>query len=122
MKSIEEHKLEEQYPVDPLQKRVIQLEKAKADKKRGAEATKPQPKRPRANGGSYGPRITNIPEKCGYRTSERYPYAHDTPFLHAADNHGSSLLGSAFYTPPSQPWKLLWKCVSVPSPVSSSVA
>ncbi|XXG62081.1 hypothetical protein AAC387_Pa05g0521 [Persea americana] len=103
IKSIEEHKLEEQYPVDPLQKRVIQLEKAKADKKRVAEAAKPQSKRPRANGGTYGPRITNIPEKCGYRGSERFPFAYDRPYLYPADNHGSSLLGSAFYSPPHNP-------------------
>ncbi|KAF2284679.1 hypothetical protein GH714_029139 [Hevea brasiliensis] len=44
IKCIEEHKLEEQYPVDPLQKRLIQLEKAKADKKRATEVAKPQPK------------------------------------------------------------------------------
>eukprot|EP00262_Sarcandra_glabra_P003053 TRINITY_DN134_c0_g2_i1.p1 TRINITY_DN134_c0_g2~~TRINITY_DN134_c0_g2_i1.p1 ORF type:complete len:586 (+),score=135.88 TRINITY_DN134_c0_g2_i1:142-1758(+) len=97
IKSIEEHKLEEQYPIDPLQKRVLQLEKAKADKKRAAEAAKPQSKRPRANGSTYGPRITNIPDKSFYRGPERYPYMYDRPYLYGADNHVSSLLGSASY-------------------------
>lgn len=98
IKSIEEHKLEEQYPVDPLQKRVIQLEKAKADKRRAVEAAKPQPKRPRANSGGYGPRITNIPDKCIYRAPESYIY--DRPYMYAADSHGSSLLGSPSYNLP----------------------
>ncbi|KAL5990744.1 hypothetical protein ACLOJK_011648 [Asimina triloba] len=96
IKSIEEHKLEEQYPVDPLQKRILQLEKAKADKKRVAEASKPQSKRPRANGVSYGPRIiTNIPEKSFYRTPERYPYMYDRPYMYAPENHGSPLMAPA---------------------------
>ncbi|KAB2057216.1 hypothetical protein E1A91_A11G157400v1 [Gossypium mustelinum] len=34
------------------------LEKARAEKKRAIEA--PQPKRPRANGAGYDPRVTNI--------------------------------------------------------------
>lgn len=100
IKSIEEHKLEEKYPIDPLQKRVIQLEKVKADKKRAADAARPQSKRPRANGAGYGPRITNIPDKCVYRVPERYPYMYDRPYLYAADNHGPSLAGSASYTLP----------------------
>ncbi|XP_043696594.1 FRIGIDA-like protein 3 [Telopea speciosissima] len=101
LKCIEEHKLEEQYPVDPLQKRVIQLEKAKADKKRVAEAAKPQSKRPRANGGGYGPRITNVPDKSLYtRAPDRFPlYMYDRPYIYPGptDNHGTSLLGSAAY-------------------------
>uniref|UniRef100_A0A0D9XBJ8 FRIGIDA-like protein n=1 Tax=Leersia perrieri TaxID=77586 RepID=A0A0D9XBJ8_9ORYZ len=40
IKCIEEHKLDEQYPIDLFQKRVIQLEKAKADKRRAVEAAK----------------------------------------------------------------------------------
>ncbi|XP_076914280.1 FRIGIDA-like protein 3 [Bidens hawaiensis] len=46
-KCIEEHKLENEYPLDPLQKRILQLEKVKADKKQ--EVAKPQSKRPRAS-------------------------------------------------------------------------
>ncbi|XP_030486075.2 FRIGIDA-like protein 3 [Cannabis sativa] len=104
VKCIEEHKLEEQYPVDPLQKKVVQLEKAKADKKRVTEAAKPQPKRPRANGVGAGPRVTNIPaEKTFYpRVAEnRYPqYMYERPYVYPGpnDNHCPSLIGSATYS------------------------
>jgi len=78
IKCIEDYKLEEQYPVDPLQKRIPQLEKAKADKMRAAEAAKPQSKRPCVNGSTYNPRVTNFPpEKSVYQTPERYPYAYE---------------------------------------------
>ncbi|PIA45010.1 hypothetical protein AQUCO_01700517v1 [Aquilegia coerulea] len=101
IKCIEEHKLEEQYQVEPLQKRVFQLEKAKADKKRVAEAAKPQSKRPRANGGSYGPRVANIPDKNFYSTGpDRYPpYMYDRSYLYPGptSNHGSPLMGSVTY-------------------------
>ncbi|XP_021274094.1 FRIGIDA-like protein 3 [Herrania umbratica] len=102
IKCIEEHNLEEQYPIDPLQKRVLLLEKAKADKKRATEAAKPQPKRPRANGAGYGPRVTNVAaDKAFYpRITDRYPqYVYDRPYVYTgpADNHGPSLLGSATY-------------------------
>nr|XP_048336956.1 FRIGIDA-like protein 3 [Ziziphus jujuba var. spinosa] len=103
IKCIEEHKLEEQYPVDPLQKRVIQLEKAKADKKRVTEAAKPQPKRPRANGVGYVPRVTNIAaEKNFYPrvADNRYPqYMYERSYVYPGpnENHCPSLLGSATY-------------------------
>ncbi|WJX86029.1 hypothetical protein P8452_68394 [Trifolium repens] len=104
IKCIEEHKLDEQYPLDPLLKRVVQLEKAKADKKREAEATKPQPKRPRANNVGYGPRVTNIPsDKTSYaRVADRYPqtqYVYDRPYMYPAptENHCPPLLGNAHY-------------------------
>ena len=94
IKCIEEHKLDELYPLDPLQKRLVQLEKAKAEKKRETEATKPQPKRPRANGVGYGPRVTNIPcDKTSYaRVADRYPqYVYERPpYMYPAaptDNH-----------------------------------
>ncbi|KAE8685281.1 FRIGIDA-like protein 3 [Hibiscus syriacus] len=102
IKCIEEHNLEEQYPVDPLQKQVLHLEKAKADKKGTTEAAKPQPKRPRANGAGYGPRVTNVAaEKPFYsRVADRYPqYVYDRPYVYhgPVDNHGHTLLGSATY-------------------------
>lgn len=111
IKCIEERNLEEQYPVDPLQKRVIQLEKAKADKKRATEAAKPQPlpqpKRPRANGAGYVPRVNNIAaDKTFYpptRVPDRYPqYVYERPpyvYTGPADNHGPpSILGAATYS------------------------
>ncbi|KAJ9176699.1 hypothetical protein P3X46_011983 [Hevea brasiliensis] len=102
IKCIEEHKLEEQYPVDPLQKRLIQLEKAKADKKRATEVAKPQPKRPRANGVGCGPRVTNVTaDKTFYpRVTDRYPqYVYDRPYVYSGptENHVPPLMGSATY-------------------------
>ncbi|CAJ1948751.1 unnamed protein product [Sphenostylis stenocarpa] len=102
IKCIEDHKLDDQYPLDPLQKRVTQLEKAKADKKRVTEATKPQPKRPRANGAGYGPRVTNFPsDKTSYaRVADRYPqYVYDRSYMYPGptDNHCPPLMGSATY-------------------------
>ncbi|KAG0617693.1 hypothetical protein M758_4G008200 [Ceratodon purpureus] len=52
LKCIEEYQLESQYPSMPLQKRVVQLEKAKSDRKRAAVAVKAQTKRPRASNGT----------------------------------------------------------------------
>eukprot|EP00258_Populus_trichocarpa_P016623 XP_006375598.2 FRIGIDA-like protein 3 [Populus trichocarpa] len=100
IKCIEEHKLEEQYPGDPLQKRLLQLEKAKAEKKRATEAAKPQPKRPRASGVGCGPRVTSsVPERTFYpRVPERYPqYVYDRPYIYTgpADNHVPQLMSSA---------------------------
>lgn len=102
IKCIEDHEVEDQYPMEPLQKRVLQLEKAKADKKRGTEAGKPQPKRARANGAGNGPRITNLAADVTFypRVTDRYPqYVYERPYVYpaSADNHGPSLLPSATY-------------------------
>lgn len=51
IKCIEEYKLQEQYPVAALKKRMAQLEKAKHIKKRTAQVANSQAKKPRANGG-----------------------------------------------------------------------
>lgn len=45
IKCIEECKLQEEYPVEPLKKRVGELEKAKYEKKRTRQAAKARPKR-----------------------------------------------------------------------------
>ncbi|XP_050205328.1 FRIGIDA-like protein 3 [Mercurialis annua] len=102
IKCIEEQKLEEQYPVDPLQKRLLQLEKAKADKKRDAEAAKPQPKRPRANGVGCGARVTNVAADRPFypRVPDRYPqYVYDRQYIYPSptDSHIPSHMGSATY-------------------------
>ena len=99
IKCIEEHKLKDHYPIDPLQKRILLLEKAKADKRRAAEAAKPQSKRPRANGTTYAPRVTSIPDKSFYRAPpERYPYPYDRQYVYPAETHHPALMGSAPYT------------------------
>ncbi|KMT10136.1 hypothetical protein BVRB_5g118980 [Beta vulgaris subsp. vulgaris] len=106
IKCVEEHKLEGHFSVDTLAKRVLQLEKAKADKKRGTEVTKPQSKRPRATNVGYGPRITNIaPNASPYaaRLTDRYPpqYVFDNrPYVYTAgptDNHCPPVLGAPAY-------------------------
>ncbi|KAF3790692.1 FRIGIDA-like protein 3 [Nymphaea thermarum] len=91
MKCIEEHKLEAEYPLDPLQKRVAQLDKAKADKKRMGEAAKPQPKRSRANTGGHGHwmgvagpnRAADVADRGAYNNSgpdNRYMYPSATGY------------------------------------------
>lgn len=99
IKCIEEHKLANQYPVDPLQKRVVHLEKAKADQKRATEVSKPQPKRPRANTLTVGPTplvIANtIADAKTYH--HRHPqHAYNWPYFYPgpADSHGHSILGA----------------------------
>ncbi|OIT32122.1 PREDICTED: FRIGIDA-like protein 3 [Nicotiana attenuata] len=105
IKCIEEHKLQEQYPVDPLQKRILQLEKAKADKKRATEVVKPQTKRPRANGVGNGPRVANVATDKNFyaRTTDRYPqYVFDRPYAYpvGTDTHVPSFLGTTAYNVP----------------------
>jgi len=115
IKCVEEHKLEEQFPLDPLVKRVLQLEKAKADKKRATEVTKPQSKRPRATNTGYGPRITNIAPNStlsphAARPAERYPppqYVFDNrTYIYPtgpADNHCPPVLHAPAYGFPPPP-------------------
>ncbi|XP_062193400.1 FRIGIDA-like protein 3 [Phragmites australis] len=100
IKCIEEHKLEEQYPVDPLQKRVLQLEKAKADKRRAVEAAKPQSKRPRANGSVFAPRVTSFADRSFYSaTPERHPsYPYERQFVYGAEAHHPPVMSSVPYT------------------------
>lgn len=106
-KCIEEHKLQNEYPLDPLQKRILQLEKAKSDKKQTTEVTKPQSKRPRANGvvPGYGPRNTNITADKNFYTT-RYapptPYIYDTrppPYAYHGppESHVHTFIGTPTY-------------------------
>ncbi|KAL9259722.1 FRIGIDA-like protein [Drosera capensis] len=113
IRSVEEHKLENGYPLDSLQKRVLQLEKVKAEKKRATEVTKPQPKRPRANTSMTAPRPASIAVAADrappYATQhERYPqYVFDRPYgypMAPADGHGNPMFGAATYgVPPPAP-------------------
>ncbi|KAL2239637.1 UNVERIFIED_CONTAM: FRIGIDA-like protein 3 [Sesamum indicum] len=103
IKCIEDHKLEEQFPVDPLQKQVLEIEKAKADKKRATEVAKPQSKRPRANSAAHAPRVANLATDknfYGRTTTERYPqYVYERPYAYVgpADHHVPSYVGPATY-------------------------
>lgn len=116
IKCVEEHKLEQHFPLDALVKRVLQLEKAKADKKRATEVTKPQSKRPRAtNVGGYGPRFSNIspnntPSPYAPRPTDRYPpqYVFDNrpPYVYPAgpnDSHCPPVMGAPAYGFPPPP-------------------
>ncbi|KAH6836842.1 FRIGIDA-like protein, partial [Perilla frutescens var. hirtella] len=105
IKCVEDHKLEEQFPVDPLQKQVLEIEKAKADKKRATEVAKPQSKRPRANGVAHAPRVANVATDKNFygRMPERYPqpqYIYDRPpYVYAGpnDHHVPSYVGTPAY-------------------------
>ncbi|XP_077233715.1 FRIGIDA-like protein 3 [Tasmannia lanceolata] len=68
IKCIDDYKLEAEYPLDPLQRRLVQLEKVKSDKKRAGDAAKPQFKRVRTNGG-FSPRMPVF-------AAERQPPSH----------------------------------------------
>ncbi|XAR58797.1 hypothetical protein NMG60_11014342 [Bertholletia excelsa] len=104
IKCIEDHKLDEEFSPGPLQERVLQLEKEKAEKKRAIEVAKPQPKRPRANGSGHGPRVSNVAaDKSFYaRATDRYPpYMYDRPYVYPGPtDHHVPLLGSATYAMP----------------------
>uniref|UniRef100_A0A0E0QNH5 FRIGIDA-like protein n=1 Tax=Oryza rufipogon TaxID=4529 RepID=A0A0E0QNH5_ORYRU len=100
IKCIEEHKLDEKYPIDPLQRRVIQLEKAKADKRRAVEAGKPQSKRPRANGSVYAPHITSFSDKSFYQAAapQRHSYPYERQYVYGAEaHHHPTMISSAPY-------------------------
>lgn len=76
LRCIEEFDLESELPSSPLQKRVVQLEKTKSDRKRVAVAVKAQAKRPRANtittGMSHAP--SGPTERTFYRPPDRPHY------------------------------------------------
>ncbi|KAK9057475.1 hypothetical protein SSX86_022310 [Deinandra increscens subsp. villosa] len=99
-KCIEEHKLETEYPLDPLQKRILQLEKAKADKKQATEVAKPQSKRPRANGiaTGYGPGHTTITTDKNFYAAR---YAPPTQYMYypgPPENHVHGFIAPTTYT------------------------
>lgn len=88
IKCIEDHKLEEQFPIEPLQKQVLETEKVKAGKKRATEVAKPH-KRPRANliAHPQAPRVANITTDKNFygRMTDRYPqYVYDRPYAYPA--------------------------------------
>ncbi|XP_071689227.1 FRIGIDA-like protein 3 [Rutidosis leptorrhynchoides] len=108
-KCIEEHKLEDQYPLDPLLKRILHLEKVKADIKRATEV--PQSKRPRATGviAGYGPRNTiDTTDKNIYATRyappTQYVYENKFPtyvYPGPPENHVHSFMGTTYTITPN---------------------
>ncbi|KAK6163942.1 hypothetical protein DH2020_000806 [Rehmannia glutinosa] len=102
IKCIEDHKLEDRFPVDPLQKQVLEIEKAKTDKKRATEVAKPQSKRPRANGIGHAPRVANVTTDKNFhgRMTERYPqYIYERPYAYPGptDHHVPSFMSAPTY-------------------------
>jgi len=112
IKCIEEHKLELHFSPDPLQKRVAQLEKAKADRKRSAGAVKSQPKRPRANGGNAGVYMSplsgsertpalyassNPADRSFYRSLDRVQYSGAAPGVTSYNLQGQSAYDRSAY-------------------------
>lgn len=104
---IKEYKLESDYPLDPLLKRVGQLEKPKnPDKKRSGEFNKrPQSKKPRINtgytrssGGSAASTVMgrqHAPVRAAYAgIPDAYPYAGTVTYNYQVP-------GQAVYTQPS---------------------
>ena len=112
IKCIEEQKLELHFSPDPLQKRVAQLEKAKADRKRSAGAVKSQPKRPRANGGNAGVYMSplsgsertpalyassNPADRSFYRSLDRVQYSGAAPGVTSYNLKGQSAYDRSAY-------------------------
>lgn len=103
IKCVEDHKLESQFPIDGLKKRVTQLEKAKVDRKKGtASVSKPSNKRPHG-GPSSSFRPSNKAGRFADNTSPAFrhqplatrysaatPYRYDSP---TASGSGSALYG-----------------------------
>ncbi|KAI4365774.1 hypothetical protein MLD38_021732 [Melastoma candidum] len=124
IKCIEEHKLEEQFPLDPLHKQLLHLEKAKADKKVPVEVPKPQPKRYRAisSAAATNPHhLVNVNNNRAFYATvpEGYtPYVYERHYIYHGpiDNRGpatynlphppqhppqSNFFGSAYHYPAS---------------------
>nr|AAP31312.2 ABI3-interacting protein 2 [Callitropsis nootkatensis] len=101
VKCIEEHNLESEYPSDTLRKRVLQLEKAKTDKKRSADGIKSQYKKPRTNtAGGYLPTASGIDRSGVFATAN----AADMSLYRSADRvqYPSSVLSANSYNLPVQ--------------------
>eukprot|EP01018_Ginkgo_biloba_P024170 Gb_40916 [translate_table: standard] len=100
IKCIEEHKLEYLFPPDSLQKRLVQLEKTRAERKRSGGNVKSQNKRPRPNGGGSGAHMPSA-AKAG-RTSNAY--ASDMSFYRRPDRiqYPVAAAGLASYNLPGQ--------------------
>jgi len=88
MKCIEDRKLEAEFPLEPLQKRLENLEKTKVEKKKPAGGNSPvhapANKRTRANNGGPMP-----PAKAGRLTNNAYvsSFPASPPFMQSPSSH-----------------------------------
>ncbi|XVE54295.1 hypothetical protein DITRI_Ditri03aG0069300 [Diplodiscus trichospermus] len=81
IKCVEDHKLESEFSVDSLRKRAIQLEKAKADRKKSSQAAgKPQKKRGHnAGGGRSSGKSAFRPAKAAKFSNAYPPFSRRNP-------------------------------------------
>ncbi|XP_057957384.1 FRIGIDA-like protein 4a [Malania oleifera] len=121
IKCVEDFKLESEFNIDSLKKRVTQLEKAKAEKKKNAASTN-KPSNKRARGGSNrdsGPpafrsakagRFSNFSPSFGRRNHPqshqtapaRYPTPYSYPSQGAYEGPGTVSYGSGYGAPHAQ--------------------
>ncbi|XP_028052199.1 FRIGIDA-like protein 3 isoform X2 [Camellia sinensis] len=110
IRCVKEYKLGADYPLDPLQKRVTQLERSKPDKKRSGESGKHQQfKKPR-NGGFHGfrsPASAPVPAPTGGGDRQGAPAVFAKRAMYAAgiaERYPPHAVPSTYdYQTPSQP-------------------
>lgn len=108
---VEEYKLEAAYPLDPLHRRVAQLDKStKFDKKRSNETLKQsEPKKPRPSVGFSGPR----PRGYGGQRQGPSTFSERIPYTRLVDRYSAAIPTPSAYTS---------YAVSSQSPYASSLA
>ncbi|GMH24064.1 hypothetical protein Nepgr_025907 [Nepenthes gracilis] len=104
IRCIKEYKLEDSYPLDPLQIRVSQLEKAKSEKRRVGEAGKQYHlKKPRADGGFHGHRGRGGGPTGGGRQPPPYFTDRAAAYAGMPDRYPHAVANTFNYPVPSQP-------------------
>ncbi|KAA8531615.1 hypothetical protein F0562_006324 [Nyssa sinensis] len=140
IRCVQEYKLEAEYPLDPLERRVEQLDKSKPDKRRFGEfAKKQQFKKPRANRGFHGfraPAATPIPAASGRQApsvfgeraayagmSERYAHAGPNPYDYQAPSqptYGQQVFDQrSYYYPQDERVTATYNAAAAPPPPSN---
>lgn len=99
IRCIEEYEIESQFPSAPLKKRMEQLDKAKADRKRAAVTLKAQTKRPRANDGNFS---SQTERDRGFPRGDSARYGAGVigsrpPYTSSASTNGASYQGNLLY-------------------------
>jgi hypothetical protein len=106
IRCVEEFKLEADYPLDPLQKRVAQLDKSKTDKKRGGDFGKrQQSKKPRAHGGFRGFRASGVTAPSAASVGRHIPpaFVERAAYTGMSERYPHAGLATYDYQVPSQP-------------------
>ncbi|KAJ0098007.1 hypothetical protein Patl1_28585 [Pistacia atlantica] len=99
---VKEYKLEADYPLDPLQKRVAQLERSKSDKKRGGDfgtAYGGMPERyPQAGPNPYDYQVPGQPAFAQQPTDQRLYFYPQDDRVNERENHSQSLRAIFIFT------------------------